>query len=345
MNYFWVAISGIVLSLIFTVLARRFFPRWGLLDKPHKYGLNRAPIPYFGGVTIVLAFLIGAAIFLKWENRLLIFLGLALLVAMVSFLDDLKGISPYIRLLLQIGAGAALYFSGIQVMALPNPIGPEINLMSWQWGGVAVLSLLATIFWLLLIMNTLNWSDGLNGLASGVSAIASLVIFLLAVKPGIHLVDQTPVAVMALLLASILLVFAAQEFYPARILMGDTGSMFLGFMLAGLTIYSGGKLGTALLVLGFPILDALWVILRRILSKRSPLKGDLQHFHHRLLYAGLSQRQALVVIYLASAMFGLLALVLGSGQKIWAIIGLVATMAVIGLTVVVLEVEKSRKKA
>jgi UDP-GlcNAc:undecaprenyl-phosphate GlcNAc-1-phosphate transferase len=288
--------------------------------------------------------LAGVAVWLKWDFRLVCFVGLGLLVAIVSLWDDWKGLSPYLRLLMQIGVGVGLFFSGTYITALPNPIGPEINLMSWQIGGVAVLSLLLTVVWVGLIMNSLNWADGLNGLSSGVSGIAALIIFLLSIKPGLHMVDQTAVAVMALLLGVIALVFCFFEFYPARILMGDTGSMFLGFMLAGLTIFAGGKIGTALLVLGFPILDAFWVIIRRLLNKTSPFKGDLQHLHHRFIYAGMSDRQALTLIYAVSGVFGIMALVLDGGGKVWAVIGLMALMTILGFSLVVMEVENSRKK-
>ncbi len=344
MTYFWIALTGFVLTLFLVKLALHFFPKWGLVDRPHKYGLNRPPVPYYGGIIIVLAFMTGCGIFLRLDAKILAFLSIGLVVALISFIDDLKGISPYLRLLMQFLAGAGLFFSGTFVSAFPNPIGPEISLTGFQLGGVAVASLVVTVLWVVMIMNTLNWADGLNGLSSGVSGIAAWIIFLLSVKPGLHSVDQTAVIIMSLLLGVVLLVFWYFEFYPARILMGDTGSMFVGFMIAGLAIFSGGKLGTAFLVLGFPILDAIWVILRRMFAGKSPFKGDLQHFHHRLLYAGLSTRQALTVIYLASILFGIMALVLGSGQKIWAIIGLMAVMAIIGFSVVILEVEKTRKK-
>ncbi len=344
MNYLLIAISGLILALILIRLALLLFPRWGLMDKPHKYNLKRAPIPYYGGIPIVLAFTIGSLFWLKGDPKLLIFLGLGLIVAIVSFIDDKRGLSPVLRLLMQIGVGLGLYFTGIEVQAFPNPLGPEIVLNSWLWGGIAVGGLLITVLWVILIMNTVNWIDGLNGLPSGLSTIAALTIFFLSIKPGIHSVDQTSVAVMALLLAMTTLVFCFHDFYPAKILMGDTGSMFLGFMLAGLAIYSGGKLATAFLVLGVPILDSIWIIVRRILAKKSPLKGDLEHFHHRLLYAGLSNRQALWINYLVAIIFGFLALVLGSGQKIWAMIGLMAVMATLGLSVVILDIEKKRKK-
>lgn len=343
-NYLLIAFSGLLLGLIFVRLALLLFPKWGLMDRPHKYGLKRDPIPYYGGVAIVVPFILGTLLWLNWDFKLLVFLGLGLMVAVISFIDDKRGLSPVLRLLMQIMAGVGLFAAGIYVSAIPNPIGPEIALADNLWGGVAIFSLLVTVVWVVLIMNTMNWIDGLNGLPSGVSSIAAMIIFFLSIKPNIHALDQSTVAVMALLLSMIVLVFWFHDFYPAKILMGDTGSMFLGFILAGLSIYSGGKLATAFLVLGLPILDSVWVIARRILSKKSPFKGDLEHFHHRLLYAGLTVRQALTVIYIISAIFGVLALILGSGQKIWAIIGLMAVMATIGFSVVILEVEKKRKK-
>jgi UDP-GlcNAc:undecaprenyl-phosphate GlcNAc-1-phosphate transferase len=344
MNYLLIAISGLLLGFIFVRGALLIFPRIGLLDKPDKYGLKRLPIPYYGGIAIVLAFLLGVLFWLKIDQKLLVFLGLGLFVSIVSFIDDRSGVSPILRLLMQILVGIGLFAGGIYVQAFPNPLGAELLLTSFNLGGFAVISLLVTVLWVVLVMNTVNWIDGLNGLPSGVGGIAALTIFFLSIKPGLHSIDQTAVATMALLLAMILLVFWWHDFYPAKILMGDTGSMFLGFVLAGLSIYSGGKLATAFLVLGLPILDALWVILRRIMSGKSPFKGDLDHFHHRLLRAGLTIRQSLIAIYLISSVFGILAIFLGSGQKIWAIIGLMAVMATIGLSVVILEVEKKRKK-
>lgn len=344
MQYLAIAILPAVLTWLLFQLARKYFPRLGMMDRPHKYGLKRAPIPYYGGIIIVLAFLVSVLFWLPWDNKLLIFLGLAVLVAAVSFWDDLKKIRPVYRLLLQVVVGVGLYAGGIYVQALPNPLGAEFDLQAVVVGGVAIFSLLITVLWVILIMNTLNWVDGLNGLSSGVAGLAAFIMFLLAVKPEFHTVDQTAVVVMGLSLAVVLLVFWFYDFYPAKILMGDTGTMFIGFILAGLAIYSGGKLATAVLVLGFPILDAIWVIIRRLINKTSPFKGDLQHFHHRLLYAGFSERQALTVIYAMAGFFGIMALVLDSGAKIWAIIGMIAAMAVMGLLVVLLEVEKTRKK-
>lgn len=350
MNYVWIALSSLGIGLIMVRLALWLFPKWGLMDRPHKYGLKRAPIPYYGGITIVAAFILSILIWVKLDWEIIGFLFFGLLVAGVSFIDDRRGLSPILRLGVQVVAGVGLFFSGVAIHSLPNPFGTEFNLSvvmlnfpMWGWE-LAVFSLLATVLWVVMIMNTMNWIDGLNGLPSGISVIAALTIFGLSVRPDLQSIDQSTVAAMALILAMVVLAFWFHDFYPAKILMGDTGSMFLGYTLAALAIFSGGKIATAFLVMGVPILDAFWVIVRRLLSGKSPLKGDLFHFHHRLIYAGLSEPRALAVIYAVAGVFGLMAVFLSSAQKIWAIIGLFATMAILGFGIVVLEVEKNRKK-
>lgn len=344
MNYWLIALVSLLIGILTIRMLIWFFPKIGLVDRPHRYGLKRAPIPYYGGWSIFVAFLTGVLLWLKLDSRLIALIVVGFLIVIISFWDDYKGIKPLWRLIMQVLVGIAMYFSGIFVKALPNPIGPEIVLTEFNIAGILIFSLIATVIWFVLIMNTLNWIDGLNGLPSGVSMIAFATIFLLSIKPGFHTVDQTVVAVIGLVMSITMLVFVWHDFYPAKLLMGDTGSMFLGYLLAAMAIYSGGKLATAVLVLAFPILDSIWVILRRIISGNSPFKGDLMHFHHRLTYAGLSHRQALLVIYLCSAFFGGLALVLDHGQKIWAVVGAISVMAVLGMLTVLLEVEKNRKK-
>jgi UDP-GlcNAc:undecaprenyl-phosphate GlcNAc-1-phosphate transferase len=312
--------------------------------------LKRAPIPYYGGIAIVTAFVLSILIWVKLDWEIIGFLFFGLVVAGVSFIDDRRGLSPILRLGVQVTAGIGLFFSGAEIHSLPNPFGGEINLSAmmlnlpmWGWG-LAIFSLLATVLWVVMIMNTMNWIDGMNGLPSGITVIAALTIFGLSIRPDLQSIDQSTVAAMALILAMVVLAFWFHDFYPAKILMGDTGSMFLGYCLAALAIFSGGKIATAFLVMGVPILDAFWVILRRLLSGKSPLKGDLSHFHHRMINAGLSEKKALALIYAVAGVFGLMAVFLSSSQKIWAIIGLFATMAILGFGIVVLEVEKNRKK-
>lgn len=312
-----------ILSLVLTFFATKKFPKWGLLDRPQKYGLSRKAIPYYGGLILFIVFVISVLLFVKFNTLLVVFLISATLITAISFADDLYGISPFPRLFVQILCGAILFFGGISINVISNPFGEALNLQLLRdpFAGVAILSLIATVLWVVMIVNTMNFIDGLNGLPSGVAVIASLTIFFLSIRPGIHydISTQIPVAMMSIILFGTVLAFWFFDFYPAKILMGDTGSMFLGFVLATLAIFSGGKLATAFLVLGFPILDAIWVIVRRLVQGKNPMKGDLKHFHHRLLESGLSERRALFVIYALCAVFGFIAVVFVGVQKVYAL--------------------------
>lgn len=351
MNYFFAAIFAFVLTFILVKLALKVFPKAGLMDRPHKYGLKRAPIPYYGGTVIVTVFMIAVLIFVPLDIHVFGFLIGALLIAGVSFLDDMFGLSPYIRLVVQAFAALILVFFGVGINSITNPFGPTIILDQWRIGftldnfvfSFGVLSAIFVVIWVVSIINTMNWLDGLNGLPSGVSAIASFTIFILSIRPDIHFnaSSQVSVAMISIILAAICAAFVLFDFYPAKILMGDTGSMFLGFVLATLAILSGGKIATAFLVLGFPLLDAAWVIIRRIVEGKSPVKGDLKHLHHRLLLMGWGDRKVILFIYGLCALFGLMAvLMVSSQQKLYALIILLILMVIVG-TLAVLSARKT----
>lgn len=328
--YLLASVSAFLITLVLTFLAIKFFPKLGLLDKPEKYGLKRKPIPYFGGLIIFSTFIICSLIFLDFDKHLWgLILGAGLMVS-VSFLDDKYGLSPYLRIVVHILAASILIFSGTQIKSISSPFGGGfIDLKNFQ-----VIVAIFTLFWVVGMSNTMNWLDGLNGLPSGVSFIGFLVIFLLSIRPG-HTIDQSYVATLSIVMAMASLAFLMFDFYPAKILMGDTGSMFLGFMLASLAIFSGGKIATAFLVMGFPILDAVWVFFRRIFEKKSPVKGDLKHFHHRLLYAGFSHKKALLINYILCGIFGAAALLLESSvEKMFAIFVLIIIMVCAGAFIV-----------
>jgi len=314
-----------ILTLILVRIALWIFPKIGFMDKPKKYGLKRDPIPYMGGIILFIVFIIGVLIFLPLDMKVIGVLVGAFLIAGISFLDDLKDISPWIRLSVQILAGIIIVYSGIGILSITNPLGGVIEL--------GILASIFTIIWVLVIVNTMNFLDGINGLVSGVGVIASITIFALSIRPD-NLVDQTLVSTLAILMAGMCLAFLLFDFYPARILMGDTGSMFIGFLLAVFAILSGGKIATAFLVLGFPILDAFWVIFRRLLTGRSPMKGDLKHLHHRLLDFGMGEKKTLLLIYLLCALFGGAAIFLGSRQKLYLIIAMALLMVFLGVFIV-----------
>lgn len=345
--YILPAVVAFGFCFFLTKMALVLFPKWELMDRPARYGLARKPIPYYGGLILFVSFMMSILLFVEMDQHVIGFILAATLITVVSFVDDWKGLSPWFRLSIQIIAALILVLFGIGIHSVSNPFGEAINLdqyIFFQEGliSISLLSALFTIIWIVSLVNTMNFLDGLNGLPSGIAAIAALALFFLSIRPDIHfdLSSQTSVAMMSIILFSVTAAFWLFDFYPAKILMGDTGSMFLGFTLATLAIFSGGKIATALLVLGVPILDAGWVIMRRILNKKSPLSGDLQHLHHRLLEAGLSQRRALYLLYAFSALFGIIAVFLQGVYKFYALVVLFIVMVLLGLIVVYIQREK-----
>jgi UDP-GlcNAc:undecaprenyl-phosphate GlcNAc-1-phosphate transferase len=301
--------------------------------------LKRKPIPYYGGLILFVVFFVCAFFFLELDKHLVGLLTAAALIVGVSFLDDRFNLNPLLRLGVQFLAAFTVVLSGIGMTSITNPFGGIIPLDTYQIpfeiGGViyhfTVLADVFTILWIVAMINTVNWLDGLPGLVSGISFIGSLLIFMLGIRPNFHYIDQADVAILAIVMAGMTLAFWFFDFWPPKMLMGDTGAMFLGFLLAILSIFAGGKIATAFLIMGFPLLDFVWVIARRILQGKSPFKGDLYHFHHRLLRAGLTERQVVVTIYLISALFGGIALFLDSKEKLVAIGVMVVLMGGLGV--------------
>lgn len=330
------------ITAVVTPLVRRFALAHGILDHPDKGGrkIHGIPVAYLGGVAIFAGFVGGVAAFMPVSRQLLALLIGCMILVVIGVVDDIKGLSPLVKLGYQfIAAGVALA-GGIGITTLTNPLGGEIHLAVWRFAvhigflrfHIAPLANALSLLWMVGLANTINFLDGLDGLASGVSGIAAVVMFGVAVGPKVH---QPLAALLAIILAGAAFGFLPYHFYPARIFMGDSGAYFLGLCLAMLAIYSGAKLATAVLVLGFPIADASWAALRRLAKHTSPFKADRKHFHHLLLDAGMSQRQAVLTIYLISAAFGTVALLVGSFAKLIALIVLMLLMTGAIITLVI----------
>lgn len=339
MNFYLIAVTSFLLAFLLAFLAIKIFPKLKLMDRPQKYGLSRAPIPYYGGIVIFLAFLIAVLLFVPFSKTVLGLISGGFVIAILGFLDDFFSLGPFLRLVVQFFAAAILVYFGIYIFSISLPFIGIIDFTSVMWGYVPVLAALFTIFWVMAIVNTMNFVDGIGGLSSGVSFIAGLAIFLLSINPQINnnLEAQLPVAIMALILSMVSLAFLLFDFPKPKILMGDSGSTFLGFVIAALAIFSGGKVATAFLVLALPILDMVWVVLRRLFSGQKIWKGDLKHLHHRLTSAGLSERQVTIVYLSLTAVFGFLAVNLVSGQqKFFMLISLIILMIVLAFSLVFL---------
>lgn len=333
--------------------------KFNIFDVPSPRKIHRKPIPRLGGAAIIISFIVviiayslashrlefSSFKFFLIDKRILGVLAGLLVLAVVGIVDDIRGVGPLSKLFWQIVAASMVVVGGLTISFLRLPFGLHLDLTTIQipieifsvnltvvlWGD------LLTIFWIVLLVNTFNFLDGLDGLASGIAGITAMVIFFLSIALG-----QDANALLAVLIAGVAIGFLPWNLNPARIFLGDSGSMSLGFLIAILSIISGGKLATAFLVLGIPVLDVGWVVLRRIFSGKSPFVADRKHFHHRLLTAGLSQRQAVILLYLVSIVFGSIGVLAKTQEKITAILFLFGLMAALGLVLVILEWRKRR---
>jgi UDP-GlcNAc:undecaprenyl-phosphate GlcNAc-1-phosphate transferase len=317
-----------------TPAVRRFALSHGIMDVPDAAGrkIHKRPVAYLGGVAIFAGFIVAVLALEPMSRQLAALLMGGAVLVVVGVIDDVRGLPPVTKLVWQFVAAGIALAGGIGIYVITNPFGGTIDL---QWGRMSfelvgihfhitpvanVLSLL----WMVGLANTVNFLDGLDGLAGGVSGIAALVMFALAASAR---VNQPEVALLAIILAGAAFGWLPFNFYPAKIFMGDSGAYFLGLTLAMLAIYSGAKLATAALVLGFPILDAVWVAARRIAQRTSPFRADRKHFHHLLIDAGMTQKQAVLTLYAVSALFGSVAVVAGSRTKLVALALLILLMA------------------
>lgn len=335
-----------IVTAALTPLVRAFALSHGIIDRPSEARkIHKRPIAYLGGVAIFAGFLAASLFGLAPTRELIaLLLGCTVLVV-VGVIDDARGLSPWTKLLWQFVAAGVALSGGIGITAVTNPFGGTIPLDVWripvQIGDISFnilpIANALSLLWMVGLANTVNFLDGLDGLACGISAIAAIVIFLLSVSDR---VQQPVTALLAIILAGAALGFLPYNFSPARIFMGDSGAYFLGLALAMLAIYSGGKLATAALVLGFPILDAVWAAVRRMAHRTSPFKADRKHFHHLLLDIGMSQRQAVLTLYAIAAIFGAVALESDSMAKFIAFLALAGLMAV---SIVVMGLVVSRR--
>lgn len=330
MNIFlFPALFAFFLSLALTFAAVKFFPKIGLLDRPHLYGHKRAPIPYYGGTVLYLAFVISVIIFVPLSPPLLALGIAATMISLLGFLDDLFKLSPFLRIFVQFLAASVLVWGGVGILSINLPFIGVLEFAAWM-------SALFTILWVMTILNTMNFVDGVSGLNSGVTFIAAMTLFFLSINPTLHEdpASQIGVAMISLILAMVSLAFFFFDF-PKKILMGDSGSTFLGFVLATLAIFSGGKVATAFLVLGIPILDMVWVVLRRLWEGKKIWHGDLKHLHHRFLDLGLSERKVVILYLLLTALLGVMAVLLvSSQQKFFMIVALLLFMLLLASALV-----------
>lgn len=322
-------------SVAATVVVRRIATRLGVVCVPgtHEKQIHRAPIPMLGGVAIFLsvaavvtALLATTAVLTGGEITATHFVGFlfgGLILMVGGSVDDRYNLPARAQIVAPILAAAAAIAFGIEVDKLTNPFGGVILLQSWQ-------SDILVFVWLMSVMYTTKFLDGLDGLATGVSAIGTFMVMCLALTVAYF---QPDVATFAAVCLGALLGFLVFNFNPASIFLGEGGSTFVGFTLGTLAVISGGKLATALLVIAIPLMDVIWILVRRFRAGglAQIFKGDRKHLHHRLLDRGWSQRKIVLSYYLVATTFGLSALFLQSKQKLIALAALAAAMLVFAI--------------
>lgn len=339
MSYMYEYLITFVLAFIVafsaTPIVRKLAFKVGAVDVPKdERRMHNKPIALIGGAAIITGFIVSLAFDLITTTNLLtpgrellgLLTGIAI-IAILGALDDMKTLNSKVKLIFQLAAAiSVVLISGTRITVISNPFGSSAYVQLSPY-----ISYPLTILWIVGITNAINLLDGLDGLAAGVASISSLSLFFVSILR----VDLDPAiaiytAVITAALAGSTLGFLPFNFNPAKIFMGETGSAFLGFTLGVISIqgalksYAAISIAIPLLVLGLPLFDTLFAIIRRIGSGKSIMQADRGHLHHKLIDMGLSQRQSVVIMYTASGALGLCAIVLADRGAISAIILLLA---------------------
>lgn len=302
-------IIALSVTYVATPLMIRLAKLVGAIDVPNsERRVHTVPTPRLGGLAIFIGFM--AALFYKegFKPELAGVLAGALIIVTLGFFDDMKPLSAKFKFLVQIIAAVIVIQSGVRISYVSNPLhfitgGEYIQFGIWSYP--------LTLIWIVGVTNAINLVDGLDGLAAGICTISSITLLIAAMSTG-----QTLAAFLALILAASTLGFLPYNFNPAKIFMGDTGALFLGFMLSVISVMGVLKGAAALSILipifaiGLPIYDTLFAMVRRALSGKSMIEADKGHLHHKLLDAGMSQKQAVITLYSISALLGFSAVAL-----------------------------------
>lgn len=294
------------------------------IDDPDERKVHSRVMPRLGGLAIYLGFTLAILVTQPLTNAVWGLLLGGTVIMLLGVADDIKGLSPRVKLAGQVAAALILVAFGIRVEFLTNPFAGMFPLAS--------LVIPVTLLWIIGITNAINLIDGLDGLAAGTSGIAAVTMAVVTALEG-----HTAIAALALILGASLAGFLRYNFYPAQIFMGDSGSMFLGFILAALAIMGLTKGATVIslfipvVILGIPIMDTLFAIVRRFFNRKPIFQPDKQHLHHCLLNIGLSHRQTVLAIYLVNICLGISAVFLTQLTTDQSVVMLVA-LSVIMLT-------------
>ena len=320
-----------VISYLSTPFVKKLAFKIGAVDVPKdNRRMHKKPIPRLGGLAIVIAFLLCTFLFVKLEKQMQGILLGAIIILVVGVLDDCLALPALPKFFAQIAAGTIVVLHGCEIRYVTNPFSVVPFDLGWMAGPV-------TVFWIVLMTNAVNFIDGLDGLAVGVSAISSGTILIIAL-----LVAEENVALVLAVLMGACLGFIPYNFNPAQIFMGDTGSTFLGFVLASISVQGLFKMYAVIsfmvpfLILGVPFFDVSFAVIRRLAKGQNPMTADRGHIHHRLIDMGLSQKQSVAIVYMLTGVLGLAAVLLANntGTKAFILFATVLVVAVLGFAVI-----------
>jgi UDP-GlcNAc:undecaprenyl-phosphate GlcNAc-1-phosphate transferase len=323
--------AAALIALVLTPVVRTIVLRYEVLDHPEARRINTIPVPRGGGLAVCAAFLVVASVFLTLNQGgtfvpipfslapsevAALLLGGAI-AAGLGAIDDLFDLRARLQLIGQVALALFAVALGITIDFVANPIGG--GQIRFPAGPIAAG---LTIFWIVGMINSINWIDGLDGLSTGVAFIAAVTLGIISLTTQVTNSGQPLIAVLCFALAGALLGFLRWNFNPASIFTGTSGVQFVGYTLAVLAILGVAKVAVALLVLGVPIIDTFWIIVRRVSQGRSPFSPDRTHIHHRLLDLGLSHRQTVLAIYGICLGLAVLSMLLSGVTQLYAFLGI-----------------------
>lgn len=332
LNVFLALGAALLVSFVSTPLARAFAHKVGAIDVPKDARrVHDHPIPRLGGLAIFIGFIMSVVLFAELDKQVKGILLGSVIVVSVGVVDDIMPLPALLKLVVQIIAAVVAVASGVRIEMFSNP---AVLWTGSEYISLGFLSIPVTIIWIVGVTNSVNLIDGLDGLAVGVSAIASISMLVISLVLG-----QFNVAIVLAALVGACVGFMPYNMNPARIFMGDTGALLLGYVLATVSVtglfkfYAIISFAVPLLALGLPIFDTLFAIIRRLLKGQNPMAPDRGHFHHRLIDMGLSQKQAVAILYAISAVLGLSAVLITTSGEMKAIVLIFAFCVAIAIGV------------
>jgi UDP-GlcNAc:undecaprenyl-phosphate GlcNAc-1-phosphate transferase len=333
------AFLSFVLTIPTIILARRFNLVTDRKKRHHPAHTHQGVIPRAGGVPLYLGLAITSFIFLPLNKILIGVLLASFLLVVIGTVDDYVEISPYARFGANLFISALVIAFGLGIPYISNPFGGVIRLDQWQitinflgTHNLLVIADILAIIWLTWTTNMINWSKGVDGQLPGFVAIAGIFLGILSQRFTAHDISVQTVTLLSFIVAGAYLGFLPFNFYPQKIMPGYGGGALAGFLLGVLSILSFGKIGTAVLILSIPMIDAIYTIIRRLKKRQSPFKADWGHFHHRLMEIGWGKRRIAVFYWLVTFILGVSSLFLKGIEKLIAFI----TIAIIILVFILI---------